>query len=137
MPTLCIRRPVFDALTPQQRQVLQWVPEKMALGVGAPYADPHGNQWLLWQDSRFSPEDAALFACIITHLAEFPDFDPEGLGPVQMREECRRFCEAHGVVWPGSVAFTEAGNPWQETVAAQVPLQFDGGMPAGWMPMES
>lgn len=140
MSTFCILKAARATLTDPQARALRYaaiIPLGTVDNGDLPaYRDPQGRVWLVVQEPRFRLLDAAVAARIIATLPLFPDFDPETLGPEELRAECERYAAEHGMVRPENVEL--GSDPWAAVLAANgAPpvIRVLGGIPESWVPV--
>ncbi len=144
MPTLGIRQSTWQGLRENQRQIMRWAFQRLALGEPGLYEAPGGVLWFVFDHHRL---DLAMFARLGT-LANVlaglpvgwrPPVNPDGsVDRAAVQTEAIERVQAT-VVCPSDIDYQGQPNPWQHTLnenSAPAAMQGGPAIPVGWVSVD-
>lgn len=141
MTALAMRTNAVDGLSTRDRRILKFLVRRLQLGEPARYETPGGQQWYVWDDHRFTLRHMAILGAFAGNVGDIPSGYriPKKNGQVdreRLETSLRGFLSAR-ITMPEDIAYTEDGNPWQETLDAQgapAVIRAAGSVPNSWVP---
>ncbi len=136
MAALGIRKSTFQGLSDRDKDIVRHIGALLQLGTPVTYEAPGAVEWFVFDDTRFRAAQVAYMGCVFANFNDIPggyEIPTVTLGEppdevtvadwAQLRSDIMAFCEnparTNPFVPPGSITFTEDGNPWQEILDAQ------------------
>ncbi len=147
MPTLGIRQVTWQGLRENQRQIMRWAFQKLALGQPALYDTPTAVRWFIFDDTRLDLLMFARLGTLANEVANLPNnWKPPTTGTGQNKRVDRAAVEAEAIsrvqasiVLPVDIdygtVFDPVANPWQHTLdanSAPTALRGGGAVPGDW-----
>ena len=151
MPTLGIRQATWQGLRENQRQIMRWAFQKLALGLPTLYETPAAVTWFIFDDTRLDLLMFARLGTLANEVAGLPkSWKPPTTGTGQNKRVDRAAVEAEAIsrvsaviVLPVDIDYGDTltddavANPWQHTLdanSAPTAMQGGGAVPATWNP---
>jgi hypothetical protein len=123
----------YNALNATQKAIVRWVCSRLQLGQPALYQTGGGVQWYCFDDDKIDLTDVAILGAVAANLAALANQVNQAEGPL-LRAQIRAWAVGR-VVLPAQIAYTQGGNPYAETLAAQgapATVQAADSVPASW-----
>ena len=145
MPTLGIRQSTWQGLRENQRQIMRWAFQKLALGEPALYETPAAVRWFLFDDTRLDRLMFARLGTLANEIGGLPiSWKPPTTGTGQNKQVDRAAVEAEAIsrvqaliVLPEDIVYEdEDPNVYQTTLDANsAPASMRGGgtVPEDWV----
>lgn len=139
MAALGVKVTAWQNATPFQRRVLRLIGDRLALGEPARFLAGGGVEWFGFDDDRFGLVGVAYLGRLLARLAEIDaqtEAQLESKTDAEIRQIIRN--QLDDVVLPDSIAYTDGGNLWQETLdanGAPAAVQMGPGVPDTWSPV--
>jgi hypothetical protein len=146
MSTIAFKKTTFDAASQRDKTIFKLGASLLGIGFPALYTDPStGVLWYVSADPRVDLKLVAVMACLIAGIASNTTYTlPTSEGTLdvsKLRSDIDQWVRSR-VVLPKDIAYTEEGNSFAETIAAQSPKPPDvfrawDAVPANWIPFSS
>jgi len=152
MAVLALKKSTWDGASQRDKDIFRAFGYYLQLGNPAVYEDPSTDQWYIFSDGRFEPDEICYFGALAANAASFPaGYTTDDKSRRQIAKDARYWLQGgggveggaapvdRGLTLPGAISYPDPNpNYWQSLLDAQgTPswLKMADAVPGTWTPV--